>query len=133
MAGKLSVARMKALLSGNSMTSVSTSGDSTVGSGLVLTDTGVLTASAGGAAIVSHVTAVSGAAGHIVALPASASTGEVYVVSIETTNNITLKAVTTSETINGVAGGTGITLSGSTGALAVKSGAATWAVVHAKV
>ena len=44
MAGKLSVARMKALLSGNSMTSVSTSGDSTVGSGLVLSDAGVLTA-----------------------------------------------------------------------------------------
>ena len=131
MAGKLSVARMKALLSGNSMTSVSTSGDSTVGSGLVLSDAGVLTASVGGAAISAHVTAVSGAATHIVTLPTGATTGEVYVVSVETTNNIVLKA--SSETINGVAGATGITLSGSTGALCVKSGAATWAVVHAKV
>ena len=136
MGSKFSVARMRKELAAQTMTAVTTSGDSTVGSGLILSDVGVLTGSgttvADAAAITKHVTAVSGAANSGVYLPLLATTGENYIVSVETTNNIRLYA-TGSELLNGVAGATGILLSGSTGAVAVKSGGATWAVIHSKV
>jgi hypothetical protein len=134
MAGKLSVARMKALLSGNSMTSVSTSGDSTVGSGLVLSDVGTVAAAgstiADAAAVATHVTIVTGADGTKgVKLPTGATTGEVYVISNSAA--AVLKVYATSETLNGVAGATGFSIAASKGAICVKSGAATWAVIFA--
>jgi hypothetical protein len=134
MAGKLSVARMKALLSGNSMTSVSTSGDSTVGSGLVLSDVGTVAADgstiADAAAVVTHVTIVTAANGTKgVKLPTGATTGEVYVISNSAA--AILKVYATSETLNGVAGATGFSIAASKGAICVKSGAATWAVIFA--
>ena len=132
MAGKLSVARMKALLSGNSMTSVSTSGDSTVGSGLVLSDVGTVAADGStisdAVAVSTHVTIVTAANGtRGVKLPTGATTGEVYVVGNHAA--AILKLYATSETLNGVAGATGLSVSGSAAALCVKSGAATWTVV----
>ena len=134
MAGKLSVARMKALLSGNSMTSVSTTGDSTVGSGLVLSDVGTVAAAGANvgnaAAITAHVTIVTGANGTVgVKLPTGATTGEVYVVSNSAAS--ILKVYATSETVNGVAGATGFDIAASKGAICVKSGDATWAVIFA--
>jgi hypothetical protein len=134
MAGKLSVARMKALLSGNSMTSVSTSGDSTVGSGLVLSDVGTVAADgstiADAAAVVTHVTIVTAANGTKgVKLPTGATTGEVYVISNSAA--AILKVYATSETLNGVDGATGFSIAASKGAICVKSGAATWAVIFA--
>ena len=132
MAGKLSVARMKALLSGNSMTSVSTSGDSTVGSGLVLSDVGTVAASgsnlATAQAFTTHVAIVTAADGTKgVKLPTDATTGEVYVVGNHAA--AILKLYATSETLNGVDGATGLSVSGSAAALCIKSGASTWTVV----
>jgi hypothetical protein len=136
MGSKFSVSRMKKELERQTMTSVTTSGDSTVGSGLILSDVGVLTGSgttvSDAAAIIKHVTAVSGAANSGIYLPLLATTGENYIVSVETTNNLKLYA-TGSEKLNGVAGATGLLLSGSTGALCVKSGDASWAVVYSRV
>jgi hypothetical protein len=135
MAGKLSVARMKALLSGNSMTSVSTSGDSTVGSGLVLSDIGTVAAAGGptiadAAAITTHVTIVTAADGTKgVKLPTGATTGEVYVVSNSAA--AALKIYAADETLNGVTAGTALTIAANKGAICVKSGAATWAVIFA--
>jgi hypothetical protein len=134
MAGKLSVARMKALLSGNSMTSVSTTGDSTVGSGLVLSDVGTVAADGGNvgnaAAITAHVTIVTGADGTKgVKLPAGATTGEVYVVSNSAGN--ALKIYAAGETLNGVTAGTALSIAANKGALCVKSGDTTWVVVFA--
>jgi hypothetical protein len=134
MAGKLSVARMKALLSGNSMTTVSTTGDSTVGSGLVLSDVGTVAADgnsiSNAVAITAHVTIVTAADGTKgVKLPTGATTGEVYVVSNSAA--AALKIYAADETLNGVTAGTALTIAANKGAICVKSGAATWAVIFA--
>ncbi len=132
MAGKLSLGRMKALLAGNAMTSISTADDATVGSGLVLSDVGTVAASGStisdAAAVATHVAIVTAADGTKgVKLPTGATTGEVYVVGNHAA--AILKLYATSETLNGVAGATGLSVSGSAAALCIKSGASTWTVV----
>lgn len=134
MAGKLSLARIRALLAANSMTSVSISGDSAVGSGLVLSDIGTVAAAGSSisdaGAVTAHVTIVTAAdATKGVKLPTGATTGEVYVISNSAA--AVLKVYATSETLNGVAGATGFSIAASKGAICVKSGAATWAVIFA--
>ena len=68
MGSKFSVARMRKELAAQTMTSVATSGDTTVGSGLVLSDVAAANLTAAGSdvnssvAIVNHVTNVSGTA-----------------------------------------------------------------------
>ncbi len=123
---------MKALLANNAMTAVSTSGDSTVGSGLVLSDVGTVAADGSSisdaAAVATHVAIVTAANGTKgVKLPTGATTGEVYVVGNHAA--AVLKLYATSETLNGVAGATGLSVSGSAAALCIKSGASTWTVV----
>ena len=134
MGSKFSVARMRKELAAQTMTSVATSGDSTVGSGLVLSDVGTVAAAgstiADAAAVATHVTIVTAAdATKGVKLPTGATTGEVYVISNSAA--AILKVYATSETLNGVAGATGFSIAASKGAICVKSGAATWAVIFA--
>jgi len=133
MAGKLSLGRMKALLAGNAMTSISTADDATVGSGLVLSDVGTVAASgsniATAQAFTTHVTIVTAADGTAgVKLPTGTTTGEVYVVGNHAAAALKLYAQN-SETLNGVVGATGLTIGASKSALCVKSGATTWTVV----
>ena len=133
MAGKLSLGRMKALLAGNAMTSISTADDATVGSGLVLSDVGTVAADGGSisdaAAVATHVAIVTAANGTKgVKLPTGATTGEVYVVGNHAAAVLKLYAQN-SETLNGVVGATGLSVSGSAAALCIKSGASTWTVV----
>ena len=138
MGSKFSVARMRKELANQTMTSVATSGDTTVGSGLVLSDVASANLTALGSTvndsvtITNHVTNVSGAANTGVKFATTATSGEVYVLSNVGTANVLVYA-TGSETLNGVAAGTGLVLSASTGAVAVKSGATNWAFIYSRV
>lgn len=143
MGSKFSVARMRAELARQTMTTITTSGAITVGgdaslaSGLVLTDVASANLTALGTTvnnsveIVNHVTNVSGAANTGVKFPTTATSGEVYVLSNVGTADIKVYA-TGSETLNGVAAGTGLVLSASTGAIAVKSGTTNWAFIYSR-
>ena len=138
MGSKFSVARMRKELAAQTMTSVATSGDTTVGSGLVLSDVASANLTALGStvndsvAIANHVTNVSGAANTGVKFPTTATSGEVYVLSNVGTANVLVYA-TGSETLNGVAAGTGLVLSASTGAVAIKSGTTNWTFIYSRV
>lgn len=138
MGSKFSVARMRKELAAQTMTSVATSGDTTVGSGLVLSDVASANLDAAGTtvndavAVANHVTNVSGAANSGIKLPTTATSGEVYVLSNVGTANIRVYS-TGSETLNGVAAATGLILSASTGAVAVKSGTTNWAFIYSRV
>ena len=139
MGSKFSVSRMRKELAAQTMTSVATSGDTTVGSGLVLSDVAAANLNAAGtsdvntaAAVVNHVTNVSGAANSGVKLPTDATSGEVYILSNVGTANVLVYA-TGSNTLNGVAAGTGAILSASTGAVAVKAGSTNWAFIYSKI
>lgn len=130
MGSKFSVARMRKELAAQTMTTITTSGDSTVGSGFVLSDVGSLTVSgttvADAAAIANHVTLFTGSAGAGMYLPLGATTGEVYVLAANTSNGVKLYA-TGSETINGVAGSTALVLTGS--AICIKGSSTAWGVI----
>ena len=140
MGSKFSVSRMRKELAAQTMTSVTTSGDSTVGGGLVLSDVASANLDAAGttvnnaAAIVNHVTNVSGAANAGVKLPTDATSGEVYILSNVGTADIKVYASGTN-TLNGLAAGLASVaiLSASTGAMAVKSGTTNWAFIYSKV
>ena len=138
MGSKFSVARMRKELAAQTMTSVATSGDTTVGSGLVLSDVASANLTALGSTvndsvtITNHVTNVSGAANTGVKFATTATSGEVYVLSNVGTANVLVYA-TGSETLNGVAAGTGLVLSASTGAVAVKSGTTNWTFIYSRV
>jgi len=138
MGSKFSVARMRKELAAQTMTSVSTSGDSTVGGGLVLSDVASANLTAAGttvnnaAAIVNHVTNVSGTTDSGVKLPNGATSGEVYVVSNVGTQDVKVYA-TGSDTLNGLVSTTGLILSASCGAMAVKAGSTNWAFIYSKV
>ena len=138
MGSKFSVARMRKELANQTMTSVATSGDTTVGSGLVLSDVAAANLNAAGSdvnaatAIVSHVTNVSGTTDQGVKLPNGATSGEVYVLSNVGIQQLKVYA-TGSDTINGLASTNGLILSASTGAVAVKAGSTNWAFIYSKV
>jgi len=138
MGSKFSVARMRKELAAQTMTSVTTSGDTIVGSGLVLSDVAAANLNAAGSdvnaatAIVSHVTNVSGTTDQGVKLPNSATSGEVYVLSNVGVQQLKVYA-TGSDTINGLASTNGLILSASTGAVAVKAGSTNWAFIYSKV
>jgi hypothetical protein len=138
MGSKFSVARMRAELARQTMTSVAISGDTTVGSGLILSDIASENLTALGStvndsvAIVNHVTNVSGAANTGVKFPTTATSGEVYVLSNVGAANVLVYA-TGSETLNGVAAGTGLVLSASTGAVAIKSGTTNWTFIYSRI
>jgi len=139
MGSKFSVARMNKELARQTMTSVTTSGDSTVGSGLVLADVATANLTALGStlndavAVVNHVTNVSGAANTGVKLPLDATSGEVYVLSNVGTADVKVYA-TGSNTLNGLAAGlTSVAiLSASCGGMAVKAGTNNWAFIYSK-
>jgi 2-keto-3-deoxy-6-phosphogluconate aldolase len=138
MGSKFSVARMRKELAAQTMTSVATSGDTTVGSGLVLSDVAAANLTAAGSdvnssvAIVNHVTNVSGTTDTGVKLPNGATSGEVYVLSNVGVQQLKVYA-TGSDTINGLASTNGLILSASTGAVAVKAGSTNWAFIYSKV
>ena len=138
MGSKFSVARMRKELANQTMTSVATSGDTTVGSGLILSDVAAANLNAAGSdvnaatAIVSHVTNVSGTTDQGVKLPNGATSGEFYVLSNVGVQQLKVYA-TGSDTINGLASTNGLILSASTGAVAVKAGSTNWAFVYSKV
>ena len=138
MGSKFSVARMRAELARQTMTSVAISGDTTVGSGLILSDIASENLTASGStvndsvAIANHVTNVSGAANTGVKFPTTATSGEVYVLSNVGAANVLVYA-TGSETLNGVAAGTGLVLSASTGAVAIKSGTTNWTFIYSRI
>ena len=138
MGSKFSVARMRKELAAQTMTSVATSGDTTVGSGLVLSDVASANLTALGSTvndsvtITNHVTNVSGAANTGVKFATTATSGEVYVLSNVGTANVLVYA-TGSETLNGVAAGTGLVLSASTGAVAIKSGTTNWTFIYSRI
>jgi hypothetical protein len=138
MGSKFSVARMRKELAAQTMTSVSTSGDSTVGGGLVLSDVALANLTAAGSsvndsvALVNHVTNVSGTANTGVKLPTDATSGEVYIVSNVGTANVLVYA-TGSNTLNGLVSTTGLILSASCGGMAVKAGTNNWAFIYSKV
>ena len=138
MGSKFSVARMRKELAAQTMTSVATSGDTTVGSGLVLSDVAAANVTAAGSdvnssvAIVNHVTNVSGTTDTGVKLPNGATSGEVYVLSNVGVQQLKVYA-TGSDTINGLASTNGLILSASTGAVAVKAGSTNWAFIYSKV
>lgn len=138
MGSKFSVARMRKGLAAQTMTSVATSGDTTVGSGLVLSDVAAANLNAAGSdvnaatAIVNHVTNVSGTTDQGVKLPNGATSGEVYVLSNVGVQQLKVYA-TGSDTINGLASTNGLILSASTGAVALKAGSTNWAFVYSKV
>jgi len=138
MGSKFSVARMRKELAAQTMSSVATSGDTTVGSGLILSDVASANLDAAGTtvndavAVSNHVTNVSGAANSGVKLPTTATSGEVYILSNVGAANIKVYS-TGSETLNGVAAATGLILSASTGAVAVKSGTTNWAFIYSRV
>lgn len=123
---------MKKELERTTMTTVSTSGDSTVGSGLILSDVADLTATGSTVSTATPITAhlthftASSASGFGMYLPLSATTGEFYVLAANTTHGVNLYA-TGSETINKVAGATAFALTGS--AIAVKASSTNWAVI----
>jgi hypothetical protein len=138
MGSKFSVARMRKELAAQTMTSVATSGDSTVGGGLVLSDVASSNLDAAGnsvnnaVAIVNHVTNVSGAVDTGVKLPTDATSGEVYILSNVGTANIKVYA-TGSDTLNGLVSTTGLILSASSGGMAVKAGTTNWAFIYSRV
>ena len=129
---------MRKELAAQTMTSVATSGDTTVGSGLVLSDVAAANLTAAGSdvnssvAIVNHVTNVSGTTDTGVKLPNGATSGEVYVLSNVGVQQLKVYA-TGSDTINGLASTNGLILSASTGAVAVKAGSTNWAFIYSKV
>jgi hypothetical protein len=134
MGSKFSVARMRKELAAQTMISVATSGDSTVGGGLVLSDVASANLTAAGTtvndavAVVNHVTNVSGAANTGVKL----TSGEVYILSNVGTANVLVYA-TGSDTLNGLVSTTGLILSASCGGMAVKAGTTNWALIYSKV
>jgi hypothetical protein len=138
MGSKFSVARMRKELAAQTMTSVATSGDSTVGGGLVLSDVASANLTAAGTtvndsvAIVNHVINVSGAANTGVKLPSDATSGEVYILSNVGTANVVVYA-TGSNTLNGLVSTTGLILSASSGGIAVKAGTTNWAFIYSRV
>ncbi len=140
MGSKFSVSRMKKELAAQTMTSVATSGDSTVGGGLVLSDVASDNLTAAGTtvndavAVVNHVTNVSGAANTGVKLPTDATSGEVYIFSNVGTADIKIYA-TGSNTLNGLTAGLASVaiLSASCGGMAVKAGTTNWAFIYSKV
>ncbi len=138
MGSKFSVARMRKELAAQTMTSVATSGDSTVGGGLVLSDVASANLTAVGndvnnaVAIANHVTNVSGAANTGVKLPTDATSGEVYILSNVGTANVIVYA-TGSNTLNGLVSTTGLILSASSGGVAVKAGTNNWAFIYSRV
>jgi 2-keto-3-deoxy-6-phosphogluconate aldolase len=138
MGSKFSVARMRIELAAQTMTSLATSGDTTVGSGLVLSDVAAANLTAAGSdvnssvAIVNHVTNVSGTTDTGVKLPNGATSGEVYVLSNVGVQQLKVYA-TGSDTINGLASTNGLILSASTGAVAVKAGSTNWAFIYSQV
>jgi hypothetical protein len=140
MGSKFSVARMRKELAAQTMTSATTSGDLTVGSGFVLSDVASANLTAAGTtvndavALVNHVTNVSGAANTGVKLPTDATSGEMYILSNVGTADIKVYASGTN-TLNGLAAGLSsvATLSASTGAVAVKAGTTNWAFLYSKV
>ncbi len=138
MGSKFSVARMRKELAAQTMTSVSTSGDSTVGGGLVLSDVASANLAASGStvndsvAIVNHVTNVSGTTGTGVKLPNGATSGEVYILSNVGIQDLKVYA-TGSDTLNGLVSTTGLILSASCGGMAVKAGTNNWAFIYSKV
>ncbi len=129
---------MRKELAAQTMTSVSTSGDSTVGGGLVLSDVASANLAASGStvndsvAIVNHVTNVSGTTGTGVKLPNGATSGEVYILSNVGIQDLKVYA-TGSDTLNGLVSTTGLILSASCGGMAVKAGTNNWAFIYSKV
>lgn len=139
MGSKFSVSRMRKELAAQTMTTITTSGDATVGSGLVLSDvasanlTGAGTTVNDAAAIVNHVTNVSGTANSGIKLPNGATSGEVYILSNVGSADLKVYA-TGSDTLNGVTTVlNGLVLSASTGGMAVKAGSTNWAFIYSKV
>jgi hypothetical protein len=146
MGSKFSVARMRKELAAQTMTTITTSGattvggDATVAGGLVLSDvasanlTAVGTTVNNAVAVVNHVTNVSGAANTGVKLPTDATSGEVYILSNVGTADIKVYA-TGSDTLNGLTAGLASVaiLSASCGAMAVKAGTTNWAFIYSKV
>lgn len=135
MGSKFSVARMRKELAAQTMTSVTTSGDASIGSGFVLSDIGTLAASgssvSSSAAIVNHVTMVSAADGTKgVQLP-EATNGEVYIVGNIVSNQSLKLYPSTGSQFNGFAPNAALVLTGSQGAVCVyasSSAANAWIV-----
>jgi len=136
MGSKFSVSRMRKELAAQAMTSVTTSGDSTVGSGFILSDVGTLAASgssvSSSAAIVSHVTIVTAADNTKgVQLPA-ATNGEVYIIANAVANQTLKLYPSTGSSFNALTTDTPTLLTGSQGAVCVYASSSAgnkWALV----
>jgi hypothetical protein len=135
MGSKFSVSRMRKELSAQTMTTITTSGDASVG-GFVITDVGTLAASGSAttdaAAIVKHVTMVTAADGTKgVQLPIS-TIGEVYVVANGVVNQTLKLYPSTGSAFNALTANTPLLLTGSQGAVCVYASSSAgdkWAVI----